>query len=72
MTKSTDKDVLWEAIYMPGDGTDRDPSKTGFKTYEEAWDFASEYFCKECKRLYDNDEGSPCDAEWMVDIEETE
>lgn len=58
----------FEAIYLPANNVD--PSKGRFKTEDEAWDYAAEYFCDECKKMYDRGEGSACDAEWMVDIEE--
>jgi len=47
-----------------------DPSKGGFNSYEEAWEYASQHFCYDCKKLYDNGEGSSCDAEWMIDEED--
>jgi len=58
----------FEAIYLPA--ATINPTKGGFKTEDEAWDYASEHFCDECKKMYDRGEGSSCDAEWMVDIEE--
>ena len=60
----------FEAIYMPGDGTSRDPSKGGFKDEIEAWDYASQYFCDDCRKMYNNEEGSRCDAEWFIGEEE--
>ena len=59
----------YEAIYMPATSKDN-PSKGGFKTRKEAWEHASQYFCKECKKQFDKGEGSMCDAEWFVDEEE--
>lgn len=56
----------FEAIYLPANKID--PSKSGFKTEDEAWDYASSHFCDECKKMYDRGEGSACDAEWMVDV----
>jgi hypothetical protein len=61
--------IKWEAIYMPATSK-TDPSKGGFDSYEEAWDYASQHFCDDCKKLHDNGEGSSCDAEWMVDEED--
>ena len=59
----------WEAIYMPA--SDRnDPSKGGFDSADEAWDYAASHFCDDCKELYNNGKGSSCDAEWMIDEEE--
>jgi hypothetical protein len=59
----------WEAIYMPSSNF-RNPSKGGFDSQSEAWDYAASKFCNDCKKLYDNGEGSPCDAEWIIDDEE--
>ena len=59
----------WEAIYMPASDFG-DPSKSGFDTAEEAWDYAASHFCDDCKKLYDNGEGSSCDAEWIIDEED--
>ena len=47
-----------------------DPSKGGFDSAEEAWDYAASHFCEDCKKLYDNGEGSGCDAEWFIDEED--
>jgi len=59
----------WEAIYMPA--SDRnDPSKGGFDSSEEAWTYASQHFCDDCKELFDKNESSSCDAEWMIDEED--
>ncbi len=59
----------WEAIYMPASDLG-DPSKGGFDSYEEAWEYAASHFCDDCKKLYDNGEGSSCDAEWIIDEED--
>ena len=59
----------WEAIYMPASDRD-DPSKGGFDSADEAWDYASSHFCDDCKKLYDSGEGSGCDAEWIIDEED--
>ena len=47
-----------------------DPSKGGFDSADEAWDYAASHFCDDCKKLYDNGEGSGCDAEWIIDEED--
>jgi hypothetical protein len=59
----------WEAIYLPATSND-DPSKGGFNSSEEAWAYASQYFCEDCKLLFYNNESSSCDAEWMIDEED--
>ncbi len=60
----------WEAIYLPT--TDSiDPSRGGFKTEWEAWDYASRHYCTECKKLYNKGIYDACDAEWMVCKEES-
>lgn len=59
---------MFEAIYLPAT-RGNDPSSDGFKTREEAWEYASMFFCKECKELFDKGESSSCDAEWYVDEE---
>jgi hypothetical protein len=59
----------WEATYMPST-SQPDPSKGGFKTREEAWDYASQFFCSDCKKYHDEGEGTPCDAEWIIDEED--
>jgi hypothetical protein len=61
--------MSWEATYMPAISKS-DPSKGGFTTSEEAWEYASQYFCDDCKKLFDNGKGSNCDAEWIIDEEE--
>ncbi len=60
----------YEAIYLPARDNYEDPSKKGFDTEEQAWDYTSKYYCIECKKLYDKNKDSACDAEWMVDKEE--
>jgi len=62
--------MTYEAIYMPGDGSERDPSKGGFKTEKEAWDYALGYFCDDCLKKIKKGQGSSCDAEWMIDEED--
>ena len=64
--KKTNK---WEAIYMPASDFG-DPSQGGFDSESEAWDYAASHFCDDCKKLYDNGEGSSCDAEWIIDEED--
>ena len=59
----------WEAMYMPASDFG-DPSKGGFDTEAEAWDYAASHFCDDCKKLYDSGEGSSCDAEWFIDEED--
>jgi len=59
----------WEAIYMPSSDFD-DPSKSGFDSEREAWEYAASHFCDVCKELFDNGESSSCDAEWMVGEED--
>ena len=64
------KMIKWEAIYMPASDFG-DPSKGGFDSADEAWDYAASHFCDDCKKLYDNGEGSGCDAEWIIDEEDS-
>lgn len=61
--------MKYEAIYMPKTDGDN-PSKGGFETEKDAWDYAATFFCDACTELYQKGEGSPCDAEWWIDIEE--
>jgi hypothetical protein len=65
-----DKIITYEAIYMLGDDSERDPSKGGFKTEKEAWNYASQYFCDDCLNYYKKGQGSACDAEWVIHKEE--
>lgn len=59
--------MSYEAIYMPGDGSESDPSKKGFLSEDEAWEYVISRSCDGCK-----EEGifSMCAAEWEVDEEE--
>lgn len=59
----------WEAIYLPASDRD-DPSKGGFDSADEAWDYAASHFCEDCKKLYDIGVSSGCDAEWIIDEED--
>jgi hypothetical protein len=59
----------WKAIYLPAT-SQHDPSKGGFNSCEEAWAYASQHFCSDCKLLFYNNEGSSCDAEWIIDEED--
>ena len=62
------KGMSWEATYLPAT-FGKDLSKGGFSTQKEAWDYASKHFCSDCKREYNMNKGTPCDAEWMVEKE---
>jgi hypothetical protein len=62
----------YEAIFLPASG-DFDPSKTGFKSEEAAWEYIETMICRDCKRELTNNPDNPyapCTAEWMVDKEE--
>ena len=59
----------YEACYLPS-SSENNLSKSGFNSEQEAWDYASKFFCKECKKDYDKGKGSACDAEWIIDEEE--
>lgn len=57
----------WVAAYMPAD-EGKDPSKWGFKTEKEAWDFIEKRLTP-CPLDPRDKSGEPCDsciAEWMV------
>jgi len=42
----------------------KNPSKYGFKTEKEAWEYINQFVCNDCKNgLY----GEPCYAEWDVE-----
>ena len=56
----------YEAIYMPAT-PNHDPSKGGFKTEDEAWEYVASFRCESCAS--GNDRFYPCDAEWAVDVE---
>ncbi len=47
---------------------DNDPSKSGFKTEELAWEYVESHRCRMCKEeaLNNEDPIFACDAEWMV------
>jgi len=57
--------IKWEAVYLPSTSKP-DPTKGGFNTSDEAWEYASQHFCTDCKKLFDEGEGSHCDAEWII------
>lgn len=65
------KETKWTAIYMPA--TDRDdPTKSGFATENEAWEYAESRYCKMCREAMK--EGKTwmvsCSAEWDVCTDE--
>lgn len=62
----------YEAIYLPSSENFDNPSKKGFDSEEEAWNYIYTQLCDECKKLYDTHGLSmnACAAEWMVDEEE--
>jgi len=59
--------VKYEATYLPSLNDREDPSKKGLDTEDEAWEYASQWFCKHCKDLFDKGKSCMCDAEWMID-----
>ena len=65
---------MWEAVYMPGDESENDPSKGGFKTYDEAWEYIKSMRCKLClQQIEEQGEEEAlisCDAEWEIFEEE--
>ena len=65
---------MWEAILMSGDGGDNDPSKGGFKTYDDAYEYIKSMRCniclKEIEEIGEEEALIPCDAEWEIFKEE--
>jgi hypothetical protein len=66
---------------MPGRNNNADPTKSGFNTEDEAWQYVFDNMCKNCKDerqrvlagevLYDDDSEYPaCSAEWSVILTE--
>ena len=65
---NVDNMKTFEAILLSyNNDDDRDPSKGGFKTSDDAWDYVESFSCDLCKN--DPDGIDACAAEWMV-IEE--
>jgi len=62
---------LYVACYMPeGEGG---PTKFGFKTEDEAWDYVYDNSCNSCKRLKAAGKSEYCSAEWLVsEMDETD
>lgn len=66
--------MAYEAILLSYNGEpDKDPSKGGFKTELDAWDYVETFRCNLCKQEEIELENNPeydasfaCDAEWMV------
>lgn len=48
-----------------------DPSKKGFNTEDEAWEYIVKHLCEVCRKSKDPI-GSQCAAEWMVDEYESD
>lgn len=67
---------MYKAYYMPYTERD-DPSKGGFNTEDEAWDYVIEHgLCQDCYNEYKKEQEDknydgyiPCLAEWCVDEE---
>jgi len=60
------------AAYLPAlpEGVE-DPSKGGFETEDDAWDWILENGqCDRCKLMYKKEGFSPCEAEWTIFEEE--
>ena len=75
---------MWTALYMPGN-SDNDPTRNGFATEEEAWDWIFDRMCDTCQKdrsrflAGDEENGSShpaCACEWNVlktaDLDECE
>ena len=58
--------IKYEAIYLPVCDNIKDPSKKGFDSENDAWDYIIKHFCKGCSE-FENPIESYCAAEWMVD-----
>jgi predicted ThiF/HesA family dinucleotide-utilizing enzyme len=50
------KMIKWEALYMPGqNGEDeKDPSRAGFNSFEEAVNYVRSWLCEDCKQELKN------------------
>lgn len=57
---------MYKAFYLPATDND-DPSKSGFPSENEAWDYVDTQVCSDCLNGKNH---SPCYAEWMVDTED--
>lgn len=58
----------YEAILLSYGDNDKfsDPSKKGFNSEEDAWDYVIKHLCELCRKSKDPI-GSSCAAEWTVD-----
>lgn len=67
----------WTAVYLPAKSDGSDPTKMGFASEKEAWDYIGERLCKLCKADLASDDDdyeepvdTPCGAEWVVITDE--
>lgn len=51
MNETTETNEEWGVIYMPATQGE-DPSRSGFKTEDEANKYMRRYWCKDCRREY--------------------
>lgn len=59
--------MTFEAVYMPGDNGEDDPSKGGFATIEDAIRYAESNYCQHCKEELLKESGHVhCSGEWGV------
>ena len=64
--------MSYEALYLPHTDS-ADPTKGGFKTQEEAWEYVESQRCDMCLKEieeYGDEALISCDAEWGVYEEE--
>ena len=54
----------FEACYMSAG--EYNPSKGGFKTEREAWDFVYDRMCESCQEAHKTGGVTHCDAEWVI------